>query len=182
MVENILEDFANAYNLKYTCLRYFNASGADPNGELGETHFSPNHLITIVLYNYKNNKITKIFGNDYQTKDETCIRDYIHVSDLARAHILAIEKMLESKQLVKINLGAGNGYLVLEIVKAIERVLNIKINYEIVERRAGDLICLICGNSFAGEYLGWIPKYLNVDEHILHAWRWMNKIDDIYNN
>lgn len=175
MVENILEDFAIAYDLKYTCLRYFNASGADPDGELGETHFPPNHLITIVLDNYKNNKITKIFGNNYPTKDGTCIRDYVHVSDLATAHILAIEKMLETRQSVKINLGTGNGYSVLEIIKATENVLNTKVNYEIVDRRVGDPACLICDNSFAKEYLGWTPKYLNVEEHISHAWGWMNK-------
>ena len=83
--------------------------------------------------------------------------------------------MLKTQESVKINLGTGNGYSVLEIIKAAENVLNAKVNYEIVDRRIGDPACLICDNSFAKEYLGWTPKYLNVEEHILHAWRWMNK-------
>ena len=174
MVENILDDFAVAYGFKYICFRYFNAAGADPDGDLGETHQPFSHLIPIVLNNYKNNKVIKIFGNDYDTRDGTCIRDYIHVSDLARAHVLAVEKILNTDKSIKINLGTGNGYSVLEIIKSTEIVLNTKLNYEITERREGDPAYLVCDNSLADEYLGWKPKYMDVKEHILHTWNWMN--------
>lgn len=176
MVEKILADFEKAYNLKYTILRYFNASGADPECELGETHEPSNHLIPIVLERYKKGLEIKVFGGDWNTKDGTCIRDYIHVNDLANAHILALEKMLKTKQSKKINLGSGNGFSVLEIIKKAEEVVNDKINYQIVDRRPGDPECLICDNSLAKEYLGWDIEFKDVKHHILHTWNWLNKI------
>ena len=175
MVEKILEDFRRAYNINYTALRYFNASGADPDCELGETHKPANHLISIVLEGYKLNKTIKVFGGDWNTKDGTCIRDYIHVYDLATAHILALKKMLETKQSKKINLGIGKGFTVLEIIKIAEFIVNDKIKYEITNRRDGDPECVICDNNLAKTYLNWNIKYSDVKEHIKHTWNWLNK-------
>lgn len=176
IVEQIFEDYKNSYDLNYTCLRYFNASGADPDCELGESHLPSNHLIPIIIDNYKNNKITKIFGGDWNTKDGSPVRDYIHVYDLATAHILALEKMLKNNKSININLGTGNGFSVLEIIKKVEEVLGEKVEYEIVGRRAGDAECSICDNKLAKEYLGWNIKYNDVKDHILHTWNWMTKM------
>lgn len=173
MVEKILEDFNKAYNINYTALRYFNASGCDPDGELGEVHEPANHLISIVLERYKAGKEISVFGGDWNTRDGTCIRDYIHVCDLASAHILALKKMLETKESKKINLGTGIGFSVLEIIKTAEKVVNDKINYKIVDRREGDPETLICDSTFAQQYLGWKIQYDNVNDHITHAWNWV---------
>lgn len=175
MVEKILEDFRKAYNINYTILRYFNASGADPEGELGEIHEPSNHLIPIVLERYKKGEEIEIFGGDWNTKDGTCIRDYIHVNDLANAHILALQKMLETNSSKKINLGSGNGFSVLEIIKKSEEIISDKIKYKIVKRREGDPECLICDNTFAKKYLGWNIEFKDVKSHILHTWNWINK-------
>lgn len=175
IVEQLLEDYKNAYGLNYTCLRYFNASGADPDGELGESHFPSNHLIPIIIDNYKNNKITKVFGADWNTKDGSPVRDYIHVYDLAVAHVLALKKMLENKRSININLGTGNGFSVLEIIKKTEEIIGDKIKYEVVGRRSGDAEMSVCNNSLAKSYLNWQVKYVDVKDHILHTWLWMNK-------
>lgn len=176
MVEKIMDDFRKAYGLNYTALRYFNASGADPDTEIGETHEPPNHLIPIILERYANDQEIKVFGGDWNTKDGTCIRDYIHVNDLAEAHLLALEKMLESGESKKLNLGSGEGYSVLEIIKKSEEVLGNKVKYTIVERRDGDPETLICDNKLAKNYLEWTPKFSDVKDHISHAWKWVQKI------
>ncbi len=175
MVEQILDDFNKAYNINYTALRYFNASGADPDGELGETHEPANHLIPIVLEKYMNNEEVEVFGGDWNTKDGTCIRDYVHVVDLANAHVLALEKMLNTNQSKKINLGTGSGFSVLEIIKKSEEVIGDKIKYKIVNRRAGDPEMLVCDNNLAKEYLNWDIKFKDVKNHILHTWNWLNR-------
>ena len=175
IVEKILEDFHKAYGLNYTALRYFNASGGDPDCELGETHQPSNHLIPIVLEKYMNNEEVKVFGGDWNTRDGTCIRDYVHVNDLARAHTLALEKMLSTNQSKKINLGSGTGFTVLEIIKKSEEVVGDKIKYKIVERRSGDPEALVCDNKLAREYLGWNIEFKDVKNHILHTWNWLNR-------
>lgn len=175
MVEKILRDFDTAYGLKYISLRYFNASGCDPECELGETHKPANHLIPIVLEKYKNGEEVKVFGGDWNTRDGTCIRDYIHVNDLAKAHILALEKLLKTHESKMINLGTGTGFSVLEIIKKSEEVVGDKIKYSIVERRAGDPECLICDSKLAKDYLGWKIEFDDVSNHILHSWNWINK-------
>lgn len=175
MVEQILEDFQKAYGINYTALRYFNASGADPECELGETHEPPNHLIPIVLERYIKGKEINIFGGDWNTKDGTCVRDYIHVIDLAKAHILALEKMISTGQSKKINLGTGSGFSVLEIIKKAEKVVGDKINYKIVARREGDPETLICDNKLAKKYLGWNIEFSDVEDHIRDNWNWLNK-------
>ena len=175
IVEKMLEDFHKAYGLNYIVLRYFNASGSDPDSELGETHEPPNHIIPIVLEKYKKGEEVKVFGGDWNTKDGTCIRDYIHVNDLAKAHILALKKMISTNQSKKINLGSGSGFSVLEIIKKSEEVVGDKIKYKIVERRAGDPETLVCNNKLAKEYLGWDIEFKDVKSHILHMWNWINK-------
>ena len=175
MIEKILEDFRKAYNINYTSLRYFNASGADPDGELGEIHKPATHFISIVLEKYKSNQTVEVFGGDWNTKDRTCIRDYIHVCDLGNAHILALEKMLKTNQSKKINLGTGNGISVLEIIKYTEEVVNDKIKYKIIARREGDSERTICDNTLAKEYLNWDIQYNDIKEHITHSWNWMKK-------
>ena len=173
MVEKILEDFRKAYNLNYTILRYFNASGADLDGEFGEIHNPPCHLIPIILDKYKKNEEIKIFGGDWNTKDGTCIRDYIHVNDLANAHILALQKMLNTKTSIKLNLGSGKGYSVLEIIQKAEEVVGNKIKYTITDRRSGDPEQLICDNTLAKEYLGWNIEFIDIKDHIKHSWNWI---------
>ncbi len=175
IVEKMLEDFHRAYGLNYTALRYFNASGGDPDSELGETHEPSNHLIPIVLEKYMNGEEVKVFGGDWNTRDGTCIRDYVHVNDLARAHILALEKMISTNQSKKINLGSGSGFTVLEIIKKSEEVVGGKIKYKIVERRNGDPEALVCDNKLAREYLGWNIEFKDVKNHILHTWNWLNR-------
>lgn len=178
MVEKILEDFRKAYNLNYTVLRYFNASGSDPEYELGEVNNPACHLIPIILEKYKKNEEIKIFGGDWNTRDGTCIRDYIHVNDLANAHILALQKMLDTKQSIKLNLGSGKGFSVLEIVKKTEEVIGDKVKYQITTRREGDPESLVCDNMQAKQYLNWNIEFTDIKDHILHTWNWINK----YNN
>ncbi len=122
-----------------------------------------------------NNEEVKVFGGDWNTRDGTCIRDYVHVNDLARAHTLALEKMLSTNQSKKINLGSGTGFTVLEIIKKSEEVVGDKIKYKIVERRSGDPEALVCDNKLAREYLGWNIEFKDVKNHILHTWNWLNR-------
>jgi UDP-glucose 4-epimerase len=173
MIENILADFDNAYGLKYTALRYFNASGSDPDLETGECHNPESHLIPIVCQTALGilEKL-QIFGNDYDTPDGTCVRDYIHVIDLANAHILALQKLLENEKSMKINLGTNKGFSNLEIVKTTEKVIGHKINYIFSERRAGDPAILVCDNTLAKNYLGWKIEYPNIEDHIKHSLEW----------
>jgi len=171
MIENILSDFDNSHGLKYAALRYFNAAGCSDDGAIGESHDPEPHLIPLVLFTAlgKREKI-KIYGNDYPTKDGTCIRDYIHVNDLADAHIRALDYLNNNKSTV-INLGTGNGYSVKEIIDAARKITGKEIKSEIVARRAGDPAVLIADNKKAKEVLGWIPEY-NLERILETAWRW----------
>lgn len=176
MIENILEDFYNAYGLNYVALRYFNAAGCSEDGDIGESHNPETHLIPLVLYSMtESEKQLKVFGDDYVTPDGTCIRDYIHVNDLADAHIRAVEYLnLNSKPEV-INLGTGDGNSVKDIINTSERVTNKKANFTINPRRPGDPAILVADNKKAKELLGWIPKY-NIEKIISTAWKWhLNK-------
>jgi UDP-glucose 4-epimerase len=173
MVEKILEDYGTAYGLKYISLRYFNASGASENGELGESHNVETHLIPIVLKTLTGErKGVNIFGTDYDTPDGTCVRDYIHVSDLASAHRLAMESLLGGGDSDFINLGTGIGHSVREIITACERVTGKKVPVIEAERRAGDPPELVAANEKAKRALGWRPKYTNIDDIIRTAWFW----------
>lgn len=171
-IENVLSDFDNAYGMKYAALRYFNAAGADFNGEIGESHNPEPHLIPIVLNTAlgKREKVL-IFGDDYPTKDGTCIRDYIHVNDLADAHIKALDYLDKKKESTVINLGTGDGYSVKEIIENAVKITGRKINTQITPRREGDPAVLIADNKKAKETLGWIPRY-GLEDIISSAWKW----------
>lgn len=172
MVEKMLHDFDVAYNLKSTVLRYFNASGADEEGKIGESHSPETHLIPLILQTAagKRNCI-KIFGTDYSTPDGTCIRDYVHVTDLAHAHILALEKMVRENKSDDFNLGSGNGFSVAEIIAKAKEVTKVDFKVETAPRREGDPAILVADSTKAQQLLGWHPQY-NLARIIETAWQW----------
>jgi len=176
IVENILKDFDRAYNIKSISLRYFNAAGADPDGEIGEDHNPETHLIPLVLDSALGHRHSvTVFGNDYDTPDGTCIRDYIHVSDLADAHILALNALENGMNTTAFNLGNGQGYSVKEIIETAKHVTGTDIVTEIFKRRAGDSPKLIGSSIKAINELGWEPKYGDIKTIISHAWQWHKK-------
>jgi UDP-glucose 4-epimerase len=173
MVEEILADFGDAYGLSWVALRYFNAAGADPDGPLGEDHDPETHLIPLVLQRALGLKEDiKIFGNDYETEDGTCIRDYIHINDLAAAHLLALERLLNGAPGGSFNLGNGNGYSVMDVIEKARKITGKPIPFQITDRRAGDPAILVGSSKRAADTLGWKPKYAELDTIIEHAWRW----------
>jgi len=176
IVEDVLRDLSMAYGLKYVSLRYFNASGADPDGEIGEDHDPETHIIPLVLQSIIG-KIQQfeIYGDDYETPDGTCIRDYIHVTDLANAHVLALKRLEKQGTNLVCNLGNGNGLSVKQIVENAEKVTGKKVPRKISARREGDPAVLVADASLAKKALGWQPAYPDVAQHIEHAWKWMNK-------
>ncbi len=173
MLERVLADFSHAYGLKYAALRYFNASGCSLDGLTGEDHNPETHLIPLVLEAAAGTRehIT-IFGTDYPTPDGSCIRDYIHVNDLARAHILAIDKLAEGAESFQCNLGTGIGVSVKELIAAAERVTGKNIPVVIGERREGDPPELVAAPSKAKELLGWEAEYKDLDMVLKTAWAW----------
>lgn len=176
MVERILKDFSFAYNLRSVCLRYFNAAGADPQGRLGEDHNPETHLIPLVLQTALGHRESiSIFGTDYDTRDGSCIRDYIHVLDLAQAHILALEYLLQDGKTDVFNLGNGNGFSVKEVIATAREITGKEIKAQISDRRPGDPPALIGSGEKARQILGWKPKYANLTEIITHAWQWHQK-------
>ncbi len=172
VVEHALADYAAAYGLGYAALRYFNAAGASPDGDLGEDHEPESHLIPIVLQVAlgQREKIT-IFGEDYPTPDGTCIRDYVHVDDLAAAHLAALDRLQDGVGM-KLNLGTGRGTSVREVIEACRRVTGHAIPVAIGERRPGDPPELVADASLARETLGWTPKYGEIGPIVETAWRW----------
>nr|WP_106784371.1 UDP-glucose 4-epimerase GalE [Lysinibacillus timonensis] len=173
MIEQILADYANAYNFNYAILRYFNAAGAYETAEIGESHDPETHLIPIVLQHLAGNREkVSIFGTDYDTHDGTCIRDYIHVTDIAIAHIIALTALFDGKSKnVTYNLGNGLGYSVKEIIETCENVTGIKANIEITDRRAGDPACLVASSKKIFEELGWKAER-SLEQIIKSAWKW----------
>lgn len=175
MLERVLRDCATAWGLKSVFLRYFNASGCDSSGEIGEDHNPETHLIPLVLQAAAGQRESiTVFGTDYPTPDGTCIRDYIHVSDLASAHALALNYLRRGGETAAINLGTGKGFSVKEIIATAETVTGKKISVTFGERRAGDPAELVANPSLAEQVLGWKALYLNPREHIESAWKWMN--------
>jgi len=173
MIEKILQDYDRAYGLKYIALRYFNASGADDKENIGESHSPETHLIPLVLQTALGKRdCIKIFGDDYDTLDGTCIRDYIHVNDLAKAHRLALEKLFNGSSSAFFNLGTGKGFSVKEIIEVSEKITGKTINKEFVERRAGDPPILVADNKKAREILGWNPEFTEIEDIIQTAWNW----------
>jgi UDP-glucose 4-epimerase len=176
MVERILSDFDVAYGLKSVCFRYFNAAGADPSGLLGEDHNPETHLIPLVLQTALGQRQSiSIFGTDYPTPDGTCIRDYIHVSDLADAHILGLEYLLKGGESNVFNLGNGNGFSVREVIAAAQEVTGRNISVQECDRRPGDPPSLIGSSEKARKILGWQPIYPEIKDIVTHAWNWHQK-------
>ena len=173
MVEKILADFSRAYDLQSVCFRYFNAAGADPEGRLGEDHMPETHLIPLVLFAALGRRESvSIFGTDYPTPDGTCTRDYIHVSDLATAHVLGLEYLLKGGTTEFFNLGNGNGFSVRQVIEMAQQVTGKSITAIARDRRPGDPPSLVGGSEKARRILGWSPQYPNLEEIIAHAWQW----------
>ncbi|NJK30398.1 MAG: UDP-glucose 4-epimerase GalE [Leptolyngbyaceae cyanobacterium RU_5_1] len=176
MVEKILTDFDQAYGLRSVRFRYFNAAGADPEGRLGEDHDPETHLIPLVLLTAlgKRDTIT-IFGTDYKTSDGTCVRDYIHVTDLAQAHVLGLEYLLAGGETTVFNLGNGDGFSVREVIEMAKKVTGLPIPVIEGYRRAGDPAILIGSAAKARKLLDWQPQYADLELILTHAWKWHQK-------
>jgi UDP-glucose 4-epimerase len=176
MVEQILQDYDTAYGMKSVCLRYFNAAGADPQGELGERHEPETHLIPLVLQVASGRRPhISVFGRDYDTPDGTCIRDYIHIEDLCTAHWLAVQALMAGQESQAYNLGNGSGFSVQEVVDTASRITGQKITVQDAPRRLGDPARLIADASRARLKLGWEPRYPDLATIIAHAWQWESK-------
>jgi UDP-arabinose 4-epimerase len=174
-VETLLTDLGRAHGMPSLSLRYFNAAGADPDGEIGEAHDPEPHLIPRVLMAARDGTPITVYGDDYETPDGTCIRDYIHVTDLADAHVRALEYLLTGGASCALNLANARGFSVLEVIKATERVTGKTIAIDKAERRAGDPPVLVGSAARAHDVLGWRPAYSDLDLQITHAWEWMQK-------
>jgi UDP-glucose 4-epimerase len=173
MVERMLADAATAYGLRSVALRYFNAAGADPAGTLGESHDPETHLIPNVLCAaLGTGSSLKVFGDDYATRDGTCVRDYVHVNDLASAHLAALAFMGAHEGAHVFNLGNGQGFSVLVVIEAARRVTGADIGFEVAPRRLGDPPVLVAASSRAREVLGWIPEFTDIGDIIATAWTW----------
>lgn len=173
MLEQMLEDYDRAFGLKSVCLRYFNAAGADPDGELGERHQPETHLIPLVLQvaSGRRESIT-VFGNDYDTPDGTCIRDYVHIADLCEAHWQAVEYLGAGGISRQFNLGNGSGFSVRQVIDVARAVTGKEIATCYAGRREGDPARLVADAALARQVLGWIPKYAELSTIVSHAWQW----------
>ena len=175
-VEQIMKDYEAAYGLKFISLRYFNAAGADPDGELGEMHDPETHLIPNALFAALGKRTSlDLFGTDFPTPDGTAVRDYIHVTDLAAAHVLALKKLLAAPESDFINLGTNHGYSVLEVIRAVEAVTGRKVAREIKPLRQGDVPVLLASKEKAEKALGWTLRHSSIEEIIRTAWEWHKK-------
>jgi UDP-glucose 4-epimerase len=176
MFEDLLRAYSTSYGFKYVALRYFNAAGADESGEIGEDHDPETHLIPLILGTLLGNGgELKIFGTDYDTPDGTCVRDYIHVTDLADAHVLALNHVCIKKESGVFNLGNGSGYSVREVIKAAEKVTGKNVTVSEAERREGDPPVLVADASSAKKILGWEPNHANLETIVGSAWKWHTK-------
>ena len=179
LVENILSDYDKSYGLKYISLRYFNACGAHIDGTIGERHNPETHLIPLILQTASGRRNNfKIYGDDYKTKDGTCVRDYIHVMDIAEAHLLSLEKLIQTQNSDIYNIGNKQGYSVREIIDMVEEITQIKIPYKISEKRRGDPAELIADNSKITEKLNWRARYSDLNTIINTAWEWEKKLSN----
>jgi UDP-glucose-4-epimerase GalE len=170
--ENALEAYGSAYGLRYAILRYYNAAGADESGEIGELHDPETHLIPLTLAATSSEGAElSVFGDDYPTPDGTCIRDYIHVNDLAEAHVLALQKLMQDPSSFALNLGTGEGNSVLDVIQTVEQVTGRSVRRRIIPRRRGDPPALVADASRAYQLLGWAPKRDLVDV-VASAWQW----------
>ena len=185
MVEQILKDYATAYQFRSVALRYFNAAGCAEDGSLGERHDPETHLLPLILFEALRVKgggdptqtTLRVFGDDFDTRDGTCIRDYIHVNDLCSAHIAALQHMNteNSAGAEQFNLGVNNGYTVLEVIDACKRITGVDITWEISPRRAGDPPELVADANHAMRTLNWTPEFSDIENSLQHAWNWFVK-------
>jgi len=180
-IEKMIADFARAYGMRSIIFRYFNAAGADPDCEVGENHDPENHLIPLVLKAIKNPRRTlKVFGTDYDTPDGTCIRDFIHVTDLAQSHVLGLKRLVEGSDrdgpVKYYNVGNGSGFSVREVISTAIGVTGMEPKIEYTERRHGDAPQLVASSRKLREELGWQPRYPDLDSIIEHAWAWERKL------
>lgn len=176
MVEEMIKDVAKSDGLNFAILRYFNAAGADPEGRAGERHDPESHLIPLVLQVAAGKrKEVIIYGDHYPTADGTCIRDYVHVVDLCNAHLLSLQALLKGKTNLIYNLGTGNGYSVLQVIKAAKRITGKEIKSVSGSVRPGDVAILVADPSLAKQELKWVPRYPDLDTMIQHAWHFMQK-------
>ena len=176
MIEQMLHDFHVAHGIRFISLRYFNAAGADPEGEIGEDHNPETHLIPLVLdVALGRTPYISVFGDDYPTQDGTCIRDYIHVMDLAQAHVLALKRLEAGGESASYNLGNGLGFSVREVIETARRVTRKDIPSILAPRRSGDPAVLIGDARRAFAELGWRPRFASLESQIKHAWEWHRK-------
>ncbi|MCK5720305.1 MAG: UDP-glucose 4-epimerase GalE [Thiomargarita sp.] len=175
IIEQVLADYELAYDLKSICLRYFNAAGADPDGQLGERHNPETHLIPLVLQAASGRReFITIYGQDYDTPDGSCIRDYIHINDLCQAHILGLEQLFAGGKSAVYNLGNGTGFSVKQVIEIAEKVTKKTIPITLGKRRAGDPSHLVADSKQAQSILNWQPQYADLETIIAHAWQWEN--------
>jgi len=179
-VERALPHFETAYGIHSVALRYFNAAGADPDGEIGEDHSPEIHLIPRAIEAATGGRPLLVFGNDYPTPDGTCLRDYIHVADLADAHVRALQKTVASGVSSAYNLGTGTPHSVLEVIAAVERATGKKANWSLAERRPGDPAALYAAPGKARTELGWTPAFASIDDIVGTAWAWHQRHPDGY--
>ena len=175
-IERVMEWYSKLKDFNFIALRYFNAVGYAADGSIRGKEINPQNLVPVIMEVITGKReIVHVFGNDYDTPDGTCIRDYIHVEDLGRAHVAAIKKLWQEPKSHIINLGTNKGTSVLEIIKSTERVTGRKVNYDFAPRRAGDPSIVIATNDLAKELLGWEPKYTDIDEIIRTTWNLEDK-------
>ena len=180
--ERILQAFHDAGKLDFVSLRYFNAAGADPEGELGEDHSPETHLIPLLIKSALDGSSVPVYGTDYETPDGTCIRDYIHVTDLARAHILALQRLDREQKSAIYNLGNGNGYSVREVIETVKKVIGRNVLSVDSPRRPGDPARLVASSEKIRKQLGWNPEYPDLETIVQTAWEWHRKHPKGYND
>jgi len=171
-LEQILNRYDSAYGLRSACLRYFNAAGADPEGEIGESHHPETHLIPLAIYAAMGRSPLHVFGTDYPTPDGTAVRDYVHVTDLAEAHILALRHLLETGMSFQVNLGTGKGHSIREVVRMVETVSGRCVPVQYDPRRSGDAPVLVADPSRARTLLGWTARHSSLETIVSTAWHW----------
>ncbi|OLC69825.1 MAG: UDP-glucose 4-epimerase GalE [Candidatus Rokubacteria bacterium 13_1_40CM_2_68_8] len=175
-VERVLHWYGRAYGLKWVALRYFNAAGADPEGEIGEEHDPETHMVPIAIQAALGKRpYMEVFGTDYPTPDGTAIRDYTHVTDLARAHLLALRYLLGGGKSTAVNLGTGNGHSVRKVIRAVERVSGRRVPVREAARRPGDPPVLVADSGKACQLLGWQPQFSSLDAIVETAWNWHSR-------
>jgi UDP-glucose-4-epimerase GalE len=179
-VERALPHFETAYGLKSIALRYFNAAGADPDGLLGEDHSPEIHIIPRAIFAARGTDSLKVFGDDYPTPDGTCLRDYIHVTDLADAHVRALESLEQGGPSARFNVGTGTPHSVREVIEAVARVAGRPVPFTVAPRRAGDPSTLYAANDAIRAALGWVPRHADLDTIVGTAWCWFDAHPDGY--